>query len=194
MVTSVPDVSRDLPRSAVLAALGRSWWVLLLYGILAILFGLVAAMSPVSTAEAMAWALGLLAVIEGGVSVFAWFDKDSVMPKGWLALYAIASLIFGVLALMNPLAIAGALILLLAAWLVVGGIYRIIFAIQVRKEIEGEWMLILSGVLAILLGLMFVASPVAGVVVTTIWIGAAALVYGAIQVFAAFKLRSLRYS
>lgn len=186
--TSYPGRTRPV----LLTALGRAWWVLLLYGVFAILFGLLAILSPVGTAAALTWSLGLLAIIEGVISAFAWFDRDSVLPRGWLVLYAVLSLIFGVLALMNPLTMASALILLLAVWLVVGGIYRIVFAIQVRKEIEGEWLLIVSGVLAIVLGLMFVASPVAGLVVTTVWIGIAALVYGCIQIFAAFRLRRLR--
>ncbi len=192
MVSPNPDVSSDSPRSLLLSALSRGWWVLLLYGVLAVLFGLLAVLRPVGAAAALAWTLGLLAIFEGVISAFAWFDKASLWPRGWLALYTIASLVFGVLAVMDPLAMAGALVVLLGVWLIVGGVYRIIFAIQVRKEIEGEWLLIVSGILAILLGLMFIASPVTGLVVTTVWIGVAALVYGAFQVLAALRLRALR--
>ena len=79
----------------------------------------------------------------------------------------------------------------LAAWLIVAGVYRIIFAIRVRKEIEGEWLIALSGVLAIVLGGLYVINPVGGLAVTTIWIGAAAIVYGVLQIIAAFKVRRL---
>ena len=53
--------------------------------------------------------------------------------------------------MINPLATASVLVLFLAAWLLVAGIYRIVFAIRVRKQIQGEWLLILSGVLAVVL-------------------------------------------
>ena len=71
------------------------------------------------------------------------------------------------------------------------GIFRIVFAIRVRKVIDGEWWLILSGALGILLGVLFAMNPLAGMVTTSLWIGVLALVYGAFQVFAAFKVRKL---
>lgn len=175
-----------------LSLLGRNWWVLLLYGLVAVVFGLVAFVHPLAAAAGMAFAAGVLALAEGVVSLLALFDRGVTIPKGWLVLYALASIAFGVLAVANPAATAGALLLLLAAWLVVAGIYRIVFAIQVRKQIRGEGWIILSGILAIVLGVLFVLNPLSGVFVTTLWIGACALVYGVVQVFAAFRLRRFR--
>jgi len=83
------------------------------------------------------------------------------------------------------------MLLLLAAWLIVGGIYRIVFAIRVRKLIENEWLLILSGALAVLLGVFFAAYPVAGLLAVVFWVGAGALVYGVLQVAVGFRLRKL---
>ena len=94
--------------------------------------------------------------------------------------------------MINPLATASVLVLFLAAWLLVAGIYRIVFAIRVRRQIQGEWLLILSGLLAVVLGLLFVANPYAGVAVTTLWIGIGSLLYGLLQVLVAFKLRKLK--
>ena len=172
-----------------LSAIGRSWWVLLLFGIVAIVFGALAVSRPVVAAIALAWTAGIMALVEGLISLVALFGKDTGISKGWLALYAIASLLFGGMAIMNPASMAGALVLVLAAWLIVAGIFRIVFAIRVRKVIEGEWWLILSGALGILLGVMFAMNPLAGMVTTSLWIGICALVYGGFQIFAAFKLR-----
>ena len=69
--------------------------------------------------------------------------------------------------------------------------YRIVFAIRVRKVIDGEWWMILAGVLGILLGLLFLAEPVAGVITSALWIGILALVYGIFQIFASFRVRKL---
>lgn len=180
--------------SAVLRELGRHWWVLVLYGVIAVIFGVFAMLRPLAAAIGLAWACGVMALAEAVISVFALFDRQAGISKGWLVLYAIASLIFGLLAVSNPFATAGALLMLLAAWLLVSGVYRIVFAIRVRKEIEGEWLVALSGVLAIVLGVLFVLSPLAGLLVTAIWIGAASLVYGILQIVAGFKLRQLRQS
>ncbi|XMM84460.1 DUF308 domain-containing protein [Stenotrophomonas maltophilia] len=179
------------PLSPLLSAVGRSWWILLLYGLVALGFGVIAIGWPLSAAMALAWTLGVMAIVEGVISLFALISGGSGASRGWLALYVIASLGFGILAVINPLATASVLVLFLAAWLLVAGIYRIVFAIRVRKQIQGEWLLILSGVLAVVLGLLFAANPYAGVAVTTLWIGIGSLLYGLLQVLVAFKLRKL---
>ncbi|MCX2892228.1 HdeD family acid-resistance protein [Stenotrophomonas lactitubi] len=180
------------PLSPLLSAVGRCWWILLLYGLVALGFGIIAIGWPMSAAIALAWTLGVMAIVEGVISLLALITGASGASRGWLLLYVVASLGFGILAVINPLATASVLVLFLAAWLLVAGIYRIVFALRVRKQIQGEWLLILSGVLAIVLGLLFAANPYAGVAVTTLWIGIGSLLYGVLQVLVAFKLRKLR--
>ena len=54
------------------------------------------------------------------------------------------------------------LILFIGAWALVHGIFEIIGAIQLRKEIDNEWMLILGGVVSVLFGLIVLIAPGAG--------------------------------
>ncbi len=186
------NLPADSRTSPVLSLIGRSWWVLLLYGIVAVVFGLIAIARPLSAATALTWVIGVMALMEGLISLFAAFRGNSGVPRGWLLVYALASIVFGVLAVINPLATASVLILLLAAWLIVAGIYRIVFAVRVRKHLQGEWLLILSGLLAIVLGVLMVANPMAGIAVTTLWIGVGSLIYGALQIAVAWRIRRLR--
>ncbi|MBS0340407.1 MAG: HdeD family acid-resistance protein [Proteobacteria bacterium] len=174
-----------------LQTIQRSWWVLALYGAISILFGISAVVSPLGTALALAWAFGVMALAEGVTSLVALFDKNTPISKGWLAIYSLASIAFGLAAVIFPGAVAGVLILFLATWLVVGGVYRIVLAVRVRKQIEGEWWIALSGVLSIALGLMFFASPAAGLASLTVWIGAFVLLYGIFQIMAALRIRKL---
>ncbi|MBS0452338.1 MAG: HdeD family acid-resistance protein [Proteobacteria bacterium] len=169
----------------------RGWWVLALYGVISILFGIGAVVWPLSTALALAWAFGVMALAEGVTSLVALFDKSTPISKGWLVLYALASIAFGLVAVIFPGAVAGVVLLFLAAWLVVGGIYRIVFAIRVREQIEGEWWIGLSGLLSIILGVLFFAYPAAGLASVTVWIGAFVLIYGVFQVMAALRIRKL---
>lgn len=177
--------------AGLLRMVGRSWWVLVLYGVIGVLFGIAAFLWPAKTAVAIAWAFGVMAIAEGVLSLLALFDRYVSVSKGWLVLYALASLVFGVLAVSNPVATAGVLLLFLAAWLLVAGIYRIVLAIRIRKAITGEWMIALSGVLAIVLAVLFVMRPAAGLVTVALWIGVAALFYGVLQIVAGLRMRKL---
>ena len=172
----------------------RTGWLLVFYGVISILFGISALVWPGGTVIALAWAFGVMALAEGVISLFALFNRHVAVSRGWLVLYALASIVFGLLAIWHPLAVVNVLLLFLAAWLIVAGIYRIVFAIRVRKEIEGEWMIALSGVLAVVLGVLFAAYPVAGLLTVAIWIGAAALVYGVLQVIAGVRMHRWKRS
>lgn len=167
----------------------RSWWVSVLFGLIGIAFGLLTLAKPFQALVAMAWAFGILALADGIASLLALFDKRVAIPKLWLLFYAVASIAFGLIAISNPKATAGILFLMLAIWLIIAGVFRVIFAIRVRKEIVGEWLIALSGVLAIVLGVLFLRNPAIGLFTTALWIGAGALVYGVLQVFAGFRFR-----
>lgn len=174
-----------------LQTITRSWWVLAIYGVISVLFGISAFVWPLGTALALAWAFGIMALAEGVTSLVALFDKDAPISKGWLVLYSLASIAFGLVAVIFPGAVAGVLLMFVAAWLIVGGIYRIVFALRVRKYVTTEWWIGLSGVLSIVLGVLFLAYPVAALASLAVWIGALVLLYGIFQIMAALRLRKL---
>lgn len=173
---------------------GRSWWLILLLGIFAVLFGLTAIFDPVRAGAGLTFAIGVLAVAEGVSTLIAAFKKDSPVPMGWMLLYAALSLALGVLAVVNPISMAASFVMVMAAWMVLAGVVRIVFAWRVRKAVHNEWMLIVSGVLAIVLGGLMLWMPLAGLILAVVWIGVGALVYGLLQIFAALRIRRLNAS
>lgn len=172
-------------------ALGRSWWLVLLFGIFSLLFGLLAIFDPVRAGAGMTWAIGVLAIAEGVTTLFAAFKKDAPISKGWMLLYAVVSIVFGGLAVLNPVSMAASFIMVMAGWVIVSGIVRIVFAVRLRKAIDNEWLLILSGVLAVVLGGLMLWMPVAGLILAVVWIGVGAVVYGLLQILAAIRMRQL---
>lgn len=167
----------------------RSWWIFLMFGILAIVFGVATLFRPDLSVMAMVLAFGVLAVADGLISLLSAVRRDLALPRWLLVLYALASLGFGALALLRPAEMATAMLWLLAAWLLVAGVARIVFAIQVRKLVRGEWLLALSGVLAIALGVLFFARPDLGLMTMAVWIAIGALLYGVLQVAVALRMR-----
>lgn len=181
----------DLTPEKLRDTIGRSWWVFLLFGLFSVIFGIMAITNPIAAAAGLTWAIGLFALAEGILGLISAFRKASGVNRGWMMFYSAVSIVFGLLAIANPLSMAQSITLVLGVWFIVSGVMHIIWALRVRKEIDNEWMLVLGGVIAVLLGFLLAAAPIAGVFVGTIWIGTLALVQGALQIWAAFKVRKL---
>lgn len=95
----------------------------------------------------------------------------------------------GALMLILPGISAFVLLMFIAGWAIVGGILRIIAAIHLRREIEGEWLLAFGGVLSIMFGGLLVAMPGAGIVSLVWLIGFWAVTFGLLFIMLAFRLR-----
>lgn len=169
--------------------MSRSWWVFLLYGLMAIVFGLFALFQPQATMWVVLMGVGVLALGDGVVSLLTAFRKNTALPAWVLLVYAALSLGFGLLLLFQTQAVATFVIWLLAAWLIVAGLARIVFAVQMREVIDGKWLLWLSGLVAIGLGVWFLFNTSVGGVAIAWWLGIGALVYGVLQVAVAFYMR-----
>jgi uncharacterized membrane protein HdeD (DUF308 family) len=169
----------------ILAALEKNWWILLLRGILAILFGLFAFARPGLTAVTLILLYAIYALVDGIFAIWA-----GGTAKAWgLLLSGVGSLIFGIYAFFFPGVATLALLYIIGFWLILRGIFEIVSAMQIRKEIENEWMLILGGLFSILAGVAICLRPGAGLV-GIVWIIAGyAVVYGIIMIILAFRLK-----
>jgi uncharacterized membrane protein HdeD (DUF308 family) len=107
-------------------------------------------------------------------------------------LAGLAAVVAGAFAFLWPGLTALALLYLIAAWAIVRGIFEIIAAFHLRKEIEHEWLLGLSGLVSIVLGLLLLARPGLGVLAVMWWIGAFAIVFGVLTIALGFRLRRMR--
>ena len=164
----------------------------MLYGIAAIGFGLAALFMPNQTLRILLMGFGVLSLIDGVVSLMSMFRKDVALPSWVLAVYGLISIGFGLWVLMSPEQFGTVFLWLLAAWLILAGFARFLFAVMIRKVVEGEWLLALSGLLAVALGIWFFINPNVGVVAIALWLGIGALIYGALQIFVALRLRKMQ--
>jgi uncharacterized membrane protein HdeD (DUF308 family) len=109
-----------------------------------------------------------------------------------LVLEGLVGLVIGILTFVWTGAATLALLLVIGAWAIVTGIFEISAAIRLRKEIEGEWLLFLSGVLSLLFGVAIAIWPAAGLLAVTWMIGAYAIVFGVLLIALGFRLRNIR--
>jgi uncharacterized membrane protein HdeD (DUF308 family) len=95
----------------------------------------------------------------------------------------------GVLTFLQPGVTALALLMLIAVWAIVHGVLEISAAIRLRKEIENEWLLILSGLLSVAFGALVILQPGEGALAVLWLIAAFAIAYGVLLVMLSLKLR-----
>lgn len=175
----------------ILADLTRNWWVFLIRGIAAILFGIIAFIWPGLTLSVLVLMFGVYAIVDGIFAIIAGFSTR-VGQWWWMILVGIAGIIAGILTFLWPGVTALVLLYFIAAWAIVMGIFQIAAAIRLRKEIEGEWLLALSGVAAIIFGLFLFLMPGAGALASIWIIGAYAIIFGILMIVLAFRLRGWR--
>jgi uncharacterized membrane protein HdeD (DUF308 family) len=170
----------------------RHWWVLALRGILAILFAVIAFSRPGITVIALVWLWGAYAFVDGVFALIA-AVRSAEQHQRWamLLLEGISGIAAGIIAFAWTGITALVLVYLIAAWAIVTGIFEIAAAVRLRQMIEGEWLLGLSGVLSVLVGLLIAARPGAGLLAWVWIVGAYALLFGIVLLALAFRLRAL---
>jgi len=171
--------------------LARNWWALALRGAAAIIFGVIALFWPPAAIAALVAVFGAYALVDGIFNLVAAVRAGrSGQRWGALLFEGIVSLLVGVLTLFFPGVTALALVLYVAAWSLVTGVAEVVAAIKLRQQIQGEWLLALSGILSIAFGILLFISPLVGAIAIAIWIGAYAVVFGALLVGLSLRLRS----
>jgi uncharacterized membrane protein HdeD (DUF308 family) len=176
-------------RRVMLHALARNWWMLLLRGICAILFGILAFVWPAMTLVTLILLYGAFAFVDGVFALVAAIAGGAAAPRWWLALVGVLGIAAGLATWFWPGLTALVLLYFIAAWAIITGVMQIVGAIQLRKEIDNEWLLIAAGVLSVLFGGLLFVQPGAGALAVLLIIGAYAILYGVLLVFFAFRLR-----
>jgi uncharacterized membrane protein HdeD (DUF308 family) len=175
-----------------LQKIANHWWLFILRGLIAITFGIVAIVKPEQTIIALVLVFGAFTLVDGIFTLVTSFGSAAYFDKWWLLLIeGAAGIIVGCLAIFMPAITSVALLYLIAAWALVTGIFEIAVAIEFRRVISGEWMLILGGLLSIVLGVLLFIFPGAGEL-SLIWlIGIYAIVFGFSEIVFAFRLHGI---
>lgn len=171
------------------------WWVLLLRGILAVLFGIIAISYAKFTVLAIFIWFVFYALADGISHVYMSYMHKDDNNKWWVGLLGgVFSIFVGIAAFTWPQLTAFLLLLFIGAKAVFQGIIMVVTAIQLRKEVKGEWLFILGGAIAIIFGLWMFLNPVTGGLALLWIVGIYAMVVGLILIIQAFRMRKLSKS
>ena len=141
----------------------NSWWPLLLRGICAILFGVMAFIWPGLSLLTLVFLYGAYALVDGVFALFAAAaGRGGQVPTWWLVLVGLLGIGVGFLTFLWPGITAFALLVMIAVWAIIKGIFEIAGAIALRKHIENEGLLILAGLASVAFGVLLLIAPGAG--------------------------------
>ncbi|KKD58986.1 membrane protein [Grimontia sp. AD028] len=184
----------DTLQKQLVGALSRNWWVLLLRGIASIIFGFMLWTLPTEeSVETLILVFGIFAFVDGALQVWTAIMERKERDN-WvvLMLWGVVGIAAGIMTFTVPGLTAVALLFYIAIWAIAKGVLEIIAAIRLRKEIAGEWLLILGGVISILFGGFLMSNPAAGAT-ALIWVIAMyAFIFGVLFVALSFKLKGLK--
>jgi uncharacterized membrane protein HdeD (DUF308 family) len=170
--------------------LARSWWLLVLRGLVGIVFGVAAIAWPGLTLIVLVTLFGIYAIVDGAVAVLS-VVSHSERGRWWAVLLeGVMGIGAGLAALVIPGITAVVLVTLIGAWAVLTGVMEVIAAFRLRREMEDEWLLGLAGILSLVFGLVIVVFPGAGALALVTLIGAYAIVFGLAMVLLGLRMRN----
>jgi uncharacterized membrane protein HdeD (DUF308 family) len=180
----------------------HNWGWFMFRGILALIVGILAILYPFSAVTAFALLFAAFAFVDGVSLIITGIAGATNHQERWwaLVLAGLVGVAVGVIYLVWPalstVSYALVLLLMIAAWAFANGILQISAAIRLRKAIEGEWLLGLSGLLLVLLGgaILFVTATVPGASILSVgWmIGFYALFAAVALIALAIRLKGMK--
>jgi uncharacterized membrane protein HdeD (DUF308 family) len=179
-------------KEMLIETLKRHWWVPVLRGVAAIIFGVMAFVYPGLTVAVLVLLFGAWVLVDGVFRVVGAIGHRASDPEwGFHLIIGILGIIIGFLTFHAPRITALALVIYIAAWALMIGATEIAMAIKLRREIKGEWFLILMGLVSILFAIMLLWNPIPGALALVWLIGSYAIVFGILGIILGFRLRSL---
>jgi uncharacterized membrane protein HdeD (DUF308 family) len=181
--------------SDLLHAFAGSWWVVLLRGIAAVLFGIAAFIWPALTLTLLVLIYGVYTLADGIIALLAAATgRAKAIPRWWLVAVGVLSIVTGAVTLLWPGITALVLAIFIGVWAVAHGLLEIVAAFALRREIGIEWWLIAAGTLSVVFGAFVLMSPGAGALALIWTIGAYSIAFGALLVGCSLRLRKLHHA
>jgi uncharacterized membrane protein HdeD (DUF308 family) len=169
--------------------LAQYWWTFALRGVLAILLGVIAFILPGVTLLALLSLFAAYLFLDGVFAIISAVRAMRARRSFWpLVLEGVTGIAAAAIIILMPALSLLALIYLSAGWAIVSGAFLLAGALRMSRETHGRWLLVLNGIFSVIWGVLVAIWPIAGAIVMTWWIGAYAIIFGALLVVLAFRL------
>src|SRR5262245_16575413 len=171
----------------------RKWWVLLLRGLSGMLIGMLAFARPGLTVLSIVLAWAVFAEADGiAALVLAFSGRHPSARSRWALLVAgMVGIVAGLVTLAFPASGVVVLLWIVAAWAIGRGAFQIVAALELRRFVDGEWLMIASGMLSVIFGVVVIAEPIFGVRTFAYLVGVYASAVGLLVIWLSFRVGKL---
>jgi uncharacterized membrane protein HdeD (DUF308 family) len=167
---------------------------LILLGVLAVIVGVIAIAWPGVTILALVILFAIYAFMDAGLQAARAFSSRNAGPVLGHLLLGLIDLVAGVVALVWPGPTALVLVIVVAAWAVVGGLAEIFAGFQSGETAGTRTMFIIAGLVSVAFGIVLCARPGVGAVTLALLFGLYSMIYGFSQITAGVQARQLGQS
>jgi uncharacterized membrane protein HdeD (DUF308 family) len=175
-----------------LSTVCKRWWVLMARGLAAIALGICAIVWPGISLLSLVFVFGTFTIIDGIAAIVLGFRGEADGTVWWtMVTLGVLALAAGITAFAWPGLTLLILATIIAISAIVRGTFEIYAAIALRKELDDEWILGLSGLMSVIFGGLIMFRPNAGLIAITLLIGAYMLALGIFAVALSLRLRMM---
>lgn len=194
MASTTTDSASGVRSSSGGETLVQNWWLFLLRGIFAVIFGLIALIFPGPTMLSLVLLFSAYMLVDGIAGIISAVRAIRRKEDRWglLIFEGLLNIAVGVAAFLWPGLTVIAFVWLVAAWAIVTGGLMTAAGFRLNMD-HGRWWMVLGGLLSLAYGVLLIVAPLIGAIVLTWWIGAYALAFGIALVIFSFKLRSRQH-
>ncbi|MGD9636516.1 MAG: HdeD family acid-resistance protein [Pirellulales bacterium] len=173
----------------------KRWWVLFLKGLCAIALGISAIAWPGITLVSLIFVFATFTLIDGVAAIVLGFKGESDGTVWWtLVLMGVLAILAGLISFFYPQITVTVLLAIIAVSAIVRGAFELMAAIRLRKELDDEWILALSGLMSILFGGLILYRPDAGLLAIVLLIGAYMIAIGVFALALSLRLRRVAHT
>ena len=166
------------------------WWLLILRGVVALLFGIMAIISVAFTLLFLVYLFGAYVLLDGIMAIIVSLQERR-SSSAWLVVFliGIVGIVVGVISFIHPGNVALLIFYLVALWLIIAGLFGVIASLL--RASGTEWLSIIGGILSIIVGIVFFLHPTSSILSIVWLLGVFALIYGIIQIIKSFQVKAL---
>jgi uncharacterized membrane protein HdeD (DUF308 family) len=181
--------STTVDQAEVVRMVGRAWWLVMLFSVITIGFGIVLTFKPSKSVHTIAVIIGIWLLILGVVRLIQAIGRRG--ERLGLVVVGLVSILIALLLLRHTSTSVDTVGFILGIFWTIGGVAQI-FSGFVGDERGVEWLVVLLGVVSTGIGVLCLVYPSLSLSIICVIVGLGLILYGVVELLLSFQIRKLK--